>query len=45
LAASERYHQERGKRHKTLPDHARQMIKQLRRWLPERTLLVVADST
>jgi len=45
LAASERYHQERGKRHKTLPDHARQMIKQLRRWLPERALVVVADST
>jgi len=45
LAPSERYHQERGKRHKTLPDHARQMIKQLRRWLPERALVVVADST
>ncbi len=45
LAPSERYHQERGKRHKTLPDHARQMIKQLRRWLPGRTLVVVADNT
>lgn len=45
LAPSERYHQQRGKRHKTLPDHARQMIKQLRRWLPNRTLVVVADST
>lgn len=45
LAPSERYHQQRGKRHKTLPDHARQMIKQLRRWMPERSLVVVADST
>ncbi len=45
LAPSERYHQDRGKRHKTLPDHARQMIKQLRRWLPDRVLVVVADST
>jgi len=45
LAPSERYHHQRGKRHKTLPAHARQMIKQLRRWLPERALVVVADST
>ena len=45
LAPSERYHHERGKRHKTLPAHARQMIKQLRRWLPERALVIVADST
>jgi len=45
LAPSQRYHQQRGKRQKTLPDHARQMIKQLRRWLPNRTVVVVADST
>ena len=45
LAPSERYHHARGKRHKTLPDHARQMIMQLRRWLPEQALVVVADST
>jgi hypothetical protein len=45
LAPSQRYHLQRCKRHKTLPDHARQMIKQLRRWLPERPLVVVADST
>jgi hypothetical protein len=45
LAPSERYHQQRGKRHKTLPEWARQMIKQLRRWLPDRPLVVVADST
>jgi hypothetical protein len=45
LAPSERYHQERGQRHKTLSDWGRQMIRQLRRWLPDRTLVVVADST
>ena len=45
LAPSERYHQERGLRHKTLPDWGRQMIRQLRRWLPDRRLIVVADSS
>jgi hypothetical protein len=45
LAPSERYHQERGQRHKTLPDWGRQMLLQLRRWLPERSLVAVADST
>src|SRR5215213_4428349 len=45
LAPSERHDVERGRRHKTLPEWGRQMIRQLRRWLPERTLVVVADST
>ncbi len=45
LAPSERYHQERGRQHKHLTDWARQMILQLRRWLPDRMLVVVADST
>jgi DDE superfamily endonuclease len=45
LAPSERYHAERGQRHKKLTDWARQMIVQLRRWLPNRALIVVADST
>jgi hypothetical protein len=45
LAPSERYHQERGMQHKTLTDWARQMIAQVRRWLPERVLVIVADST
>lgn len=44
LAPSERYHQERGKRHKTITDWGRQMILQLRRWLPDRAIVVVADS-
>src|SRR5262249_10531788 len=45
LAPSERYHQERKMRHKKLTDWARQMITQVRRWLPERTIVVVADNT
>jgi hypothetical protein len=45
LAPSERYHQERGQRHKTLPDWGRQMLLQLRRWLPDRSVVAVADST
>jgi len=44
LAPSERYHQKRGLRHKTITDWGRQMILQLRRWLPDRALVVVADS-
>src|SRR5947207_7618368 len=42
LAPSERYHQEREIAHKTLADHARQMIGQVRRWLPERQIVVTA---
>jgi DDE superfamily endonuclease len=45
LAPSERYHQERGQPHKQLTDWARQMILQVRQWLPERLLVVVADSS
>ena len=45
LAPSERYAKERKRRHKTLSDRARQIVKQLRRWLPGRALVVVADST
>ena len=45
LAPSERYHQERKMRHKQLTDWARQVITQVRRWLPERVLVVVADSS
>lgn len=45
LAPSERYHQARGQRHKKVPDWGRQLIVQLRRWLPYRQVVVVADST
>ncbi|MDP9315394.1 MAG: transposase [Chloroflexota bacterium] len=44
LAPSERYAAERGKRHKKLTDWARQMVIQVRRWLPDRPLVLVADS-
>lgn len=43
LAPSERYHQQRHRRHKTLSDWMRQTILQVRRWLPERDLVVVFD--
>lgn len=43
LAPSERYHKQAGRQHKKITDWARQMIFQLRRWLPNRALVVVAD--
>ena len=43
LAPSERYHEERGKHHKTVTDWARQMIMQVRRWLPGHALVLVGD--
>lgn len=45
LAPSERYHEQRHQRHKKLTDWARQMLVQVRRWLPERDVIVVADSS
>lgn len=44
LAPSKRYNQKRQRRHKTLPDWGRQMLLQLRRWLPDRPLVLVVDS-
>ena len=44
LAPSERYCQQRGRRHKKLTDWGRQLVLQARRWLPGRELVVVADS-
>jgi hypothetical protein len=41
LAPSERYCRERGHRHKKLTDWARQLVLQVRRWLPERELILV----
>ena len=41
LAPSERYHHEQKKRHKTLAVWARQMLCQVRRWLPERQIIFV----
>jgi len=45
LAPSERYHDQRKKAHKTITDWARQMIRQVQRWLPERALVSVADGS
>ena len=44
LAPSEGYCQQRGRRHKKLTDWGRQLVLQARRWLPDRELVVVADS-
>jgi len=45
LAPSERYYQSSPGRHKKLTDWARQMGKQVRRWLPKRKIILVADSS
>lgn len=45
LAPSERYNQQHQRRHKKLTDWARQMMLQVKRWLPTRELVVVADSS
>jgi len=45
LAPSERYYQGRHRPHKKLTDWGRQMLLQVRRWLPQRALVVVADSS
>jgi hypothetical protein len=44
LAPSERFCRERDRRHKTLLDWGRQLALQVRRWLPERDLILVTDS-
>ena len=35
----------RGRRHKPLPERARGLLGQVRRWLPDRALIVVADTS
>src|SRR3954470_11805707 len=45
LCPSERYHQQRGRRHKALPQWAGQLIGLIHRWLPQREVIVVADSS
>ena len=44
LAPSERYCRERGLRHKKLTDWGRQLVLQVRRWIPDRPLVLVTDS-
>jgi DDE superfamily endonuclease len=43
LAPSERYAQERGRRHKSLTEWAWQMLWLVRRWQPQREIVAVAD--
>jgi hypothetical protein len=45
LAPSERYAKEQGKQHKKITDWARQMLFQVKRWLPDRELIVVGDGS
>jgi hypothetical protein len=45
LSPSERFYQQRGRRHQTLIDRAWQIIQVVRRWLPDRALVFVADSS
>ena len=45
LAPSERYYEQRGRRPKKITDWARQLVYQVRRWLPDRVLIFVADTT
>lgn len=45
LAPSKRYNQQHCRRHTKLTDWGRQMIRQVRRWLPLGKLIVVADSS
>ena len=43
LVPSHRYDRRRNRRHKTFTDYARQMLDCLRRWLPDRDLVLVGD--
>ncbi len=45
LAPSERFNKLKGGRHKKIADWARQMMLQLSRWLPNRSVIIVADSS
>lgn len=44
LAPSERYYKGKSRKHKKLTEWAYQMVLQVRRWLPKRLLVIVADS-
>jgi hypothetical protein len=45
LGPSQRYHQQRGRRHKTVPEWAGQLVGLIHRWLPRREVGVVAASS
>jgi hypothetical protein len=45
LAPSERFYEQSGRAHKKLTDVMRQTLLQVRRWLPDRTIVFIADSS
>ncbi len=45
LAPSERYYEKKGRAHKKLTDWLRQALLQIRRWVPQRAVVFVADSS
>jgi hypothetical protein len=45
LCPSERFYTQRGRRHQTMLERARQIIRIVRRWLPGREVVFVADSS
>jgi len=45
LAPSERYYLQRGRRPNKLTERARQLLLMVKRWVPERPIVVVADSS
>lgn len=45
LAPSERYNEQQGKRHKKITDWARQILLQVKRWVPDRRIIAVGDSS
>lgn len=45
LCPSERYEAERGRTHQKLPERARQLIRLITRWLPDRRLIFVGDGS
>lgn len=45
LAPSERYYEKKGRAHKKLTDWLRQALLQVRRWIPHRAIVFVADSS
>jgi hypothetical protein len=45
LCPSQRYHTERGRKHQKLTERAKQLIRLIARWLPDRMLVFVGDSS
>jgi hypothetical protein len=45
LCPSERFYEQQGRRHQSLTERAWQMMRVVKRWLPHRDLVVVADSS